>query len=85
MFVGVDVQDLRGPALAFMKRFDITYPIVRDSGSLVGHYGVTGYPETFFIDRKGRVVPPHIVGPATRQDIDNGIRRAFRSRGDEAT
>jgi cytochrome c biogenesis protein CcmG/thiol:disulfide interchange protein DsbE len=85
VFVGVDVQDLRGPALAFLKRFDITYPIVSDSGSLVGRYGVTGYPETFFIDRKGRVVPPHIVGPAMRQDLDKGIRRAFRSKGEEAT
>ena len=67
VFVGVDVQDLRGPALAFIKRFGIDYPIVADGGSLVGRYGVTGYPETFFIDRKGCVVPPHIVGPATRK------------------
>ena len=41
-----------GPALKFIKRFDITYPIVSDGGPLVGHYGVTGYPETFFIDRE---------------------------------
>jgi cytochrome c biogenesis protein CcmG/thiol:disulfide interchange protein DsbE len=81
VFVGVDVQDLRGPALAFIKRFDITYPIVADGGSLVGRYGVTGYPETFFIDRKGRVVPPHIIGPATRQDLDKGIRQAFKGAG----
>jgi cytochrome c biogenesis protein CcmG, thiol:disulfide interchange protein DsbE len=78
VFVGVDVQDLRGPALAFIKRFDIAYPIVSDGGSLVGRYGVTGYPETFFIDRKGRVVPPHLIGPATRQALDKGIRQAFR-------
>ncbi len=79
VFVGVDVQDLRGPALAFIKRFDITYPIVSDGGSLVGRYGVTGYPETFFIDRKGCVVPPHIIGPATTKQLNWGIRKAFRS------
>ena len=77
VFLGVDEQDLRGPALKFMRRFDITYPIVADDLSLTGHYGVTGYPETFFIDRRGRVVPPHIVGPATRQTLDQGIRRAL--------
>ena len=77
--------DLRGPALKFIHRFDITYPIVSDGGPLVGHYGVTGYPETFFIDRRGRVVPMpkigdqvgHIVGAATRQQLDGGIQHAL--------
>ena len=51
----------------------------RRHGSLVGHYGVTGYPETFFIDRRGRVVPPHIIGPVVaRRELDEGIRRALR-------
>ena len=82
VFVGIDEQDLRGPARAFLKRFDITYPIVSDDGPLVGHYGVTGYPETFFVDRCGRVVPPHIVGPASRtghNGLDASIRRALRT------
>jgi cytochrome c biogenesis protein CcmG/thiol:disulfide interchange protein DsbE len=79
VFVGIDVQDFRSQALKFMARFGITYPNVRDNGSLVGHYGVTGYPETFFVDRKGRIVPDrHIVGPATRADLDQGIRLALR-------
>ncbi|HZO97045.1 MAG TPA: TlpA disulfide reductase family protein [Gaiellaceae bacterium] len=77
VFLGVDEQDLRGPALKFMRRFDIRYPIVADDLSLTGHYGVTGYPETFFIDRRGRVIPPHIVGPATRETLEQGIRRAL--------
>jgi cytochrome c biogenesis protein CcmG/thiol:disulfide interchange protein DsbE len=81
VFVGVDEQDLRGPALKFIRRFDITYPIVADDGPLVGHYGVTGYPETFFIDKRGRVVPAvpggHIVGPATMETLSQGIRNAL--------
>jgi cytochrome c biogenesis protein CcmG/thiol:disulfide interchange protein DsbE len=79
VFVGIDVQDLRGKAREFLERFEITYPNVADSGPLVGRYGVTGYPETFFIDRQGRVVPPHIVGPATQEDLDEGIRKALAS------
>jgi cytochrome c biogenesis protein CcmG/thiol:disulfide interchange protein DsbE len=78
VFLGIDEQDLHGPALKFLRRFDITYPIVADDLALTGHYGVTGYPETFFIDRHGRVVPPHIVGPATRKTLDDGIRRALK-------
>ena len=85
VFVGVDEQDLRGPALKFLKRFDITYPIVADDLSLTGHYGVTGYPETFFIDRRGRIVPAvsdgkvigHIIGPATRELLEENIRKAL--------
>jgi cytochrome c biogenesis protein CcmG, thiol:disulfide interchange protein DsbE len=87
VFLGVDEQDLTGPATKFMKRFGITYPVISDEGPLLGHYGVTGFPETFFIDRKGRVVPlpsnaegavGHIVGPATRQLLDLGIRNAMK-------
>jgi len=77
VFVGVDEQDLRSPALKFMRRFGITYPNIADDLGLTGHYGVTGYPETFFIDRRGRVVPPHIVGPASRKTLDEGIRKAL--------
>jgi cytochrome c biogenesis protein CcmG, thiol:disulfide interchange protein DsbE len=81
VFVGVDVQDFRSNGRKFLQRFGISYPNVADDGSLVGHYGVTGYPETFFIDRRGRVVPiaevGHIVGPATPALINQGIRQAF--------
>jgi len=87
VFVGVDEQDLSGPATKFMKRFDITYPVIADDGPLIGHYGVTGYPETFFIDRHGRVIPlppnktgqvGHIIGAATPQLLDLGIRTALK-------
>jgi len=78
VFVGVDVQDLRSPALKFMRRFDIKYPIVADGGPLVGRYGVTGYPETFFVTGNGCVVPPHIVGPASHADLNKGIRNALK-------
>jgi cytochrome c biogenesis protein CcmG, thiol:disulfide interchange protein DsbE len=86
VFVGVDEQDLSGPATKFMRRFDITYPVIADDGPLIGHYGVTGYPETFFIDKTGRVIPlpenktgqvGHIIGPATEELLDLGIRTAL--------
>jgi cytochrome c biogenesis protein CcmG, thiol:disulfide interchange protein DsbE len=82
VFLGVDFQDLSGPAQKFIKRFAIPYQSVSDDGPLVGHYGVTGFPETFFIDKKGVVVPAvpggHIVGEATKQTLTTGIRNALR-------
>ena len=78
VFVGIDEQDLRAPALKFLRRFDITYPIVADDLSLTGDYAVTGYPETLFIDRRGRLVPrAHIIGPASRDELERNIRRAL--------
>jgi cytochrome c biogenesis protein CcmG/thiol:disulfide interchange protein DsbE len=79
-FVGVDVQDFKGAARKFLARYGVTYPIVRDGpGSTIGPFGLTGYPETYFVDRRGRVVPPHIVGIASRDELDTGIRRALES------
>ncbi len=61
--LGIDAQDFRQDAKRFVKRFGITYPIVYDgSGSTLGKWGVTGFPETFFVDRKGRLVGERIQG-----------------------
>jgi cytochrome c biogenesis protein CcmG/thiol:disulfide interchange protein DsbE len=80
VFVGVDVNDFRSAASRFVDRHDVGYTIVRDGpGSTLGKWGVTGLPETFFVDRKGRVVPPHVLAAATRAQLDEGIRRARRS------
>jgi cytochrome c biogenesis protein CcmG/thiol:disulfide interchange protein DsbE len=80
VFLGVDAQDLKSSARAYMKKYKVTYPNVRDAlGKTWPKWGVTGVPETFFIDRRGRVVPPHITGQASREQIDAGIRRALQS------
>jgi cytochrome c biogenesis protein CcmG, thiol:disulfide interchange protein DsbE len=80
VFVGVDSLDLKSTGRAYMKRYEVNYPNVRDAlGSTYPNWGVTGTPETFFIDRRGQVVPPHIISKASRQDLDQGIRRALRS------
>ena len=80
VFVGVDALDLKSTGRAYMKRYDVNYPNVRDAlGSTYPNWGVTGTPETFFIDRQGRVVPPHIISKVSRRQLDEGIRRALRS------
>jgi cytochrome c biogenesis protein CcmG/thiol:disulfide interchange protein DsbE len=80
VFVGVNAFDTKGAARAYLGRYGVGYANIRDGvGTTFGRWGVTGVPETFFVDRRGRVVPPHITGPASRADIDRGIRLALRS------
>lgn len=75
--LGIDAQDFTGDARRFMRRYRLTYPVVRDgSGKVVAKYGVQGFPETFFVDREGRIVE-HFQGPIDREDLDTNIRRAL--------
>ena len=78
VFVGIDVKDFRGDAKDFLARYGVTYPNVYDGkGSTIGRYGVTGYPETYFIDTNGKV-RSRIAGPVREAaDIDDGIERAL--------
>ncbi|HEX3255702.1 MAG TPA: TlpA disulfide reductase family protein [Gaiellaceae bacterium] len=76
--LGVDAQDFDVDAQRFVDRSGITYPIVRDKhGSTLGHYGVTGFPETWFIDVRGRLVGQHVSGPLTKETLEENIRRAL--------
>ena len=55
--VGVNIQDLEPEARKFIARYKVDYPNVRDRDGRVSRaYGTTGVPESFFIDRDGRVV-----------------------------
>jgi cytochrome c biogenesis protein CcmG, thiol:disulfide interchange protein DsbE len=68
VFVGVDYHDVTGDARRFLERHDITYPTVQDgSGMIADRYGVSAVPETYFIDRRGRLVGEHIKGTVTDQ------------------
>jgi cytochrome c biogenesis protein CcmG/thiol:disulfide interchange protein DsbE len=56
-FIGVDVQDSDANAREFLRRFGITYPNGPDpSGAIAVDYGMSGVPESYFIDREGRIV-----------------------------
>lgn len=54
--IGVNIQDKEEPARRFLTQFGHTFPNAPDpSGRVSVDYGVYGVPETFFIDRQGRV------------------------------
>jgi len=75
--VGLNAKDLRSDARIFMSRYGLTFPIVRDgSGSTIGKYGVTGFPETYVLDREGRVVEA-IVGAVNSAEDKARLRTAI--------
>jgi len=77
--VGVDAQDFRSDARRFVERYGLTYPIVRDAGtSTLTHYNVTGFPETWLVDRSGHLVGEHVQGPLTREQLARNIGIALR-------
>jgi cytochrome c biogenesis protein CcmG, thiol:disulfide interchange protein DsbE len=54
--LGVDVQDVSGDARAFVDEYGLTYPMLRDGpGDVRDEYGILGLPETFVVDRRGRI------------------------------
>ena len=54
--LGIDVFDAERDGRAFVREFGLTYPMLRDrEGSSLETLGAIGYPETFVIDRQGRI------------------------------
>lgn len=63
--LGMDTQDLTDEALTFAEEFGITYPSLREGGDAIYRdYEARGVPETFVIDREGRIALK-IVGEIT--------------------
>jgi cytochrome c biogenesis protein CcmG/thiol:disulfide interchange protein DsbE len=75
VMVGVNYQDKDEPARRFLTQFGHTFPNAPDPGSRVSvDYGVYGVPETYFIDKKGRVRFKQ-VGPVSDEMLKNQIER----------
>jgi peroxiredoxin len=65
-FIMLAVAEDEGGAAAvgpFVREVGLSFPVLLDpEATLSPRYGATGYPETFIIDRNGRVVN-HTIGP----------------------
>jgi cytochrome c biogenesis protein CcmG, thiol:disulfide interchange protein DsbE len=71
--IGVNIQDKEEPARQFLARFRHTFPNAPDpAGRVSVDYGVYGVPETFFIDRSGRVRWKH-VGAVTDEVMSRRV------------
>jgi len=73
IFIGIDYQDTQSDGLSFLQKRGITYPSAIDAnGATAINYGVTGTPETFFIDRRGVVVAT-VRSQITAQQLQTDI------------
>jgi cytochrome c biogenesis protein CcmG/thiol:disulfide interchange protein DsbE len=69
--LGVDVLDVTSDAQDFIDKYELTYPHLRDKdGSTQDDFGITGFPETFVIDRDGR------IAVTARGPVDDEFMRA---------
>ena len=75
--LGLDAKDFRADARRFADRYGLTFPLVYDGpGDVIDSYGVTGFPETFVIDREGRVVRA-FVGAVNGEEDRAELRTAI--------
>jgi len=80
LFLGLDIQDVRGDGQGFIRKYGMTYPSVREPGRDVANsYGATGIPETYFIDADGRVVA-HVIGVVSAPQLAAGAVAAATGR-----
>jgi cytochrome c biogenesis protein CcmG/thiol:disulfide interchange protein DsbE len=67
--LGVDTRDLSGDGRAFVRKYGLRYPQLRDGDGQVAHdYGTTGVPENFLVDPRGRL-RLHLLGPISESHL----------------
>jgi cytochrome c biogenesis protein CcmG, thiol:disulfide interchange protein DsbE len=63
LFLGIDYVDTEPEALAYLNQFKITYPNGPDLGTRISQmFRMGGVPETYIVDRNGKLVHKEI-GP----------------------
>ena len=70
-FLGVIYEDVPSKAREYLARAGASYPhLVDPSGTTAIEYGVAGVPESFVIDREGKVIHKQ-VGPFDAASLEN--------------
>ena len=76
-FLGIDIQDLAADARKFLRKERVPYVSIRaKSDGTYRAYGLTGVPETYYLERRGRLVA-HSIGAVSESELDDGIQAAL--------
>lgn len=76
--LGVDVIDTTSDARAFIEEYGLTYPMLKDrDGDTLESFGIVAYPETFVIDRDGRIAATR-RGPVDEAFMTNQVEPLLR-------
>jgi cytochrome c biogenesis protein CcmG, thiol:disulfide interchange protein DsbE len=74
--VGVDWNDALAGARGFIRKNHWSFPNLRDADGAVGNrYGLSGLPNTFVLDRDGRIARI-FRGPQTTATFERALREA---------
>lgn len=72
-FLGIDVEDTRGDARRFIRRYGIGYPNIFDrKAAMAGKLGFFGLPTAYLIDRRGRIAAK-LVGRQKEATLRAGL------------
>jgi cytochrome c biogenesis protein CcmG, thiol:disulfide interchange protein DsbE len=76
-FLGIDSKDPTPAAAAFLRRFPVSYPSYVDPGEGIARamQAATYYPQTIYIDRRGKQVFDHAGPYETAAALERDIRR----------
>ena len=70
-FLGVDLRDTTGPALAFQSDFRVPYPSIADTNATLAiYYRVPSAPALVFLNARGAVVDAVLGGLGTMSVAD---------------
>jgi thiol-disulfide isomerase/thioredoxin len=76
--VGIDINDNRSDALAFIHRYGLHYADSADPGLTLFHrYDAVGIPTTFVIDARSRIAA-QLIGAQTARSLSALLRRVMR-------
>ena len=81
VILGVDLtnQDSVSDVTAFVREFELTYPILLDRDGSVGNlYQIKGLPSTFFINREGIIRTVAVGGPMSETFIRSKIEALLK-------
>ena len=80
-FRGIDIQDERSAARAFVRRYGLAFPHIFDPGArLAGRLGVFGLPTAFLVDRRGRIASM-LIGRQPKAKLERLLRLLAAERG----
>ena len=82
VFVGVDVEDQKPDALAFIRQFHVDYPVVEGSDDVMETYQVQGILTTVFISADDVVRDKFaggFVGPVGEEALVSRLDHLLRS------
>ena len=80
--LGIDLDDSTEDARAFVRRYGLTYPQLRegDGRDRRDAYGMTGFPESFLVDPQGRLALIR-RGPVTADYLNRDVESLIAGAG----